>query len=302
MSFPADAGAPCFSALCRRDASSASVLPAAEIDPSGPPCSVDKAATPAARPLATRCWYAAERRSRPSAGFVMKPVSTSTTGTFAQLKPVRSLRRTSPRSRAPVDPTRRFLDRPGRSQARAVDVVGPAAAQGGVEGGGAATRRVGRAVGVDPQHQSRPAAVAVLRPRDVPAASVAEGRAGARHRHAVAALEEQRPRPVRDLEDDLGLARCPAAVLDLVHARARADRLALPTHRRRRPVARVQADQCGRDSFDEHAATPRRARPSAGPVEPRTRVRSRGRSRSGTRGPRRWASPRSGCGRPPASG
>ncbi len=74
-----------------------------------------KAATPAVRPLATRCWYAAERSSRPSAGFDMKPVSTSTTGTFAQLNPVRSLRRTSPRSRAPVEPTSAFwIDRAAR--------------------------------------------------------------------------------------------------------------------------------------------------------------------------------------------
>ncbi len=91
-------------------------------------------------------------------------------------------------------------------------------------------------------------------PGDVPAASVAEGRARARHRHAVSPLEEQAACPLGDLQHDFGLARGAAAVLDLVDARARADRLALPTHRRRRPVPRVEADQRGRYSLDEHVS------------------------------------------------
>ena len=51
------------------------------------------------------CWYAALRRSPASRRFDMKPVSTSTTGTSAQLKPVRSERSTTPRFRAPVAAT-----------------------------------------------------------------------------------------------------------------------------------------------------------------------------------------------------
>ena len=75
----------------------------------------------------------ARRRSRRSRGFDMNPVSTRIAGTLAQLKPVRSLRSLRPRSRAPVAATSRALHRPRSAQARRVDVVRPAAAQGGVE-------------------------------------------------------------------------------------------------------------------------------------------------------------------------
>src|SRR5262249_1091703 len=60
---------------------------------------------PATRPRATFSWYAAERSSRPSVGFVMKPVSTRIAGTSAQLKPVRSERKRMPTFFAPVDRT-----------------------------------------------------------------------------------------------------------------------------------------------------------------------------------------------------
>jgi len=57
------------------------------------------------KPRATFHWYALDWRSRRSAGFDMKPVSTRIAGTFDQLKPVRSPRRERPRSLAPVAAT-----------------------------------------------------------------------------------------------------------------------------------------------------------------------------------------------------
>jgi hypothetical protein len=67
---------------------------------------------------------------------------------------------------------------------------------------------------MDAQHEGRAAAVAELRPLDVPPA---ERRAGASHRHPVAVPQQQRPRSPCDGEDDLGLPGGPAAVLDLRH-------------------------------------------------------------------------------------
>ena len=64
-------------------------------------------ATPAASPRATFHSYPLDCRSLRSRGFVMNPVSTRTTGTFAQLKPVRSERATRPRLRAFVTATTR---------------------------------------------------------------------------------------------------------------------------------------------------------------------------------------------------
>ena len=86
-----------------------------------------RAKTPAASPSPRDLPLIPRRFSgRHSAGFVMNPVSTSTTGTFAQLKPVRSLRRTRPRLRAPVARTTcRCTIR--RRAARPVDVGGPPA-------------------------------------------------------------------------------------------------------------------------------------------------------------------------------
>src|SRR4029077_16390269 len=64
-----------------------------------------KAATPAVKPRATLHWYEPDCSRLRSDGFVMNPVSTRIAGTFAQLKPVRSLRPTSPLSFARVAAT-----------------------------------------------------------------------------------------------------------------------------------------------------------------------------------------------------
>ena len=85
--------------------------------------------------------------------------------------------------------------------------------------------------------------VAELGARDVAAVPAVEGRAGPRHRDAIAAAEEQRPRALRDRQRDRRLAGGSAAVLDLEGVRAGPDRLALRADRGRRPVAWVDADE-----------------------------------------------------------
>ena len=81
---------------------------------------------------------AALRSSRRSAGFVMKPVSTSTTGTSAQLKPGQVGAAREPEVAGAGRGDERALHRARRAQARAVDVARPAAPQRGVERGDAA--------------------------------------------------------------------------------------------------------------------------------------------------------------------
>ena len=142
----------------------------------------------------------------------------------------------------------RPLERPARAQARCVDVVRPAPVPGGNERRDPVQRGVAGAVRVDPHHQRRVPPVAELRAGDVPAVAVAERRARARHRHPVAPREQERPRPARNRQRDAGLTRGAAAVLDLQHLRARPDRLGLTAHRRRCPVAGVEADQRRRGS------------------------------------------------------
>ena len=97
---------------------------------------------------------------------------------------------------------------------------------------------------MDPNHQRRVPPVAEARPRDV-AVPVAEmdRRPGARHRHPVAAGQQQLPRPHRDRQRHRRLARSAAAVLDLQLPRPRPDRLDLPPDRGRRPVPGIEADQ-----------------------------------------------------------
>ena len=143
----------------------------------------------------------------------MKPVSTSTAGTSAQLKPVRSARSTTPRSRAPVAGDELVLERASRrAGSRRVDVVRPAAPRAP----GRASRRRARA---DPTSRRRgsgssapPALVA-----ETGALAVAAPVAGAvpRHRNAVAAREQQRARSPRDRERDRRLAGRAARILDL---------------------------------------------------------------------------------------
>src|SRR5436309_9821208 len=101
---------------------------------------------------------------------------------------------------------------------------------------------MGGPVRVDSDHQRRMSDVAERGARDV-AAGV--GRAGARHRDAVAVTLEQRARAERDRERDRRLTGSSAAVLDLLHARARPDRLRLTADRGQRPVAWIEADQRG---------------------------------------------------------
>ena len=177
---------------------------------------------------------AAVRSSAPSRGFVMNPVSTRTTGTFAQLKPVRSLRSTTPRLRAPVAARAAA----GRSRPRACS---RRRRRPSSRGGGRArasrprssadrtTRRRGCGASARRRARCRTARARV-------AAPVAVAVAG--HRDAVAAREQQRTCPARDRERDRRLARRAAAVLDLQLARAGADRLELPPDRRARCRAR----------------------------------------------------------------
>ena len=104
----------------------------------------------------------------------------------------------------------------------------------------AVLRRIRRAVGVDADHQRGVPDVAEVRAGDVPAGV---RRAGPRHRDPVAVASQQRACAQRDRERHRRLARRAAAVLDLAHARAGADRLGLAADGGQRAVAGVEADQ-----------------------------------------------------------
>src|SRR5687767_2535218 len=105
---------------------------------------------------------------------------------------------------------------------------------------------------MDAEHERRPAPIAELGAGDVAAAAVPEGGARPRHGDSVAALEQERSRPVGDLQDDLRLAGRAASVLFFVHARARTDRLPLAADGWWRAVPWVEADEGG-EGFGQHA-------------------------------------------------
>src|SRR6266511_2387083 len=70
--------------------------------------------------------------------------------------------------------------------------------------------------------------------------------AGARHRHAIAFLPEQRTSSECDRQCDGRLARSAAAVFDLELRGARTDRLRLPADGGKLSMTRVQAEERGR--------------------------------------------------------
>src|SRR5439155_16569122 len=123
-----------------------------------------------------------------------------------------------------------------------VDVVSPAAVERWDERLDAVLRGVGGAVGVNADHQGRVSDVAEPGACDV-AARVR--RTGARHRDPVAVPLEQRARAQCDCERNRRLAGSPAPVLDLPHARARADRLRLASDRGEGAVTGIEADEGG---------------------------------------------------------
>ena len=181
----------------------------------------------------------------------MNPVSTSTTGTSAQLKPVRSERSTRPRSRAPVAPTsERWIARAALRLGRGRRPSSPSAGRERASRRPAATgrpsRRRGSAASARRRGGCRTAPARRSRLETSPRS--ASSRPGSRVAAAASVFAGRSPGPSC-------LARRSAAVLDLRDRRSRPDRLGLPPDRGRRPVPGVQADERRRrEAFSEHAS------------------------------------------------